>query len=212
MKFTRTLILAATLIIATGAARATTSELTLAGNTSGFFDGGAAGTNVSLLGLNYNGTTFGPSTTVGGGLSLGGGGSNDLGKFTLTGTPATYTGHTFGLQVLFTVPTGISGGGGTTVSALFTGQVASLGNGFLHIDFDNTPSVFNFNDGTNSGSFSLTVNDMDINPGLTNSVSGLILANVSPIPEVSSFLPLGLVLGMVGAAEAFRRRRLAQAA
>ena len=188
-----------------GVARADT--VTITGITLGSFSGGFS-SNPTLLGLTFNGTSFpnpiGTVDTNTASFSLAGPNIN-LGSFTLTGAPATYTGNTFALQLTFTFPSPptpllIVGASQPSFTSSLTGTVQSLADGSLIIDFDNAPSVFSvLLDGVQIGTFSITVNDLVIQPGQTVNIVG------NAVPEPATLLMLSTGLAAIGTA--FRKRR-----
>ncbi len=189
-----------------GVARADT--VTITGITLGSFSGGFS-SNPTLLGLTFNGTSFpnpiGTVDTNAASFSLAGPNIN-LGSFTLTGDPATYTGNTFALQLTFTFPTPpesllIEGASQPSFTSSLTGTVQSMADGSLLIDFDNGPSVFTvLLDGIQIGTFSITVNDIIIQPGETVNVIG------NAVPEPATLLMLSTGLAAIGAAVRKRRK------
>jgi len=200
-------------IIGIGQGIAQADELTVAGSTAGGFNAQAPGATNTLLGLTFNSSTFN-ETTSNNFLSLGGDPNpaaniNNLGSFTLANTTTTYNGNTFNLRVTFTAPAGITGGNPATFTASLTGSVTSGtpgGTGGVFVDFNNTPMNFTFSNAEASGSFTLMVNDVSINPGRTASITGNIIGSqTAVIPEPTTMLLLGT--GLAGVASRVRKRR-----
>jgi hypothetical protein len=188
------------------AAQAVITEVTFTGSTKGAFNANPLATTDTLLGLTYNGTVFN-GTTTNGVLALGGLAPNNLGFFNLlppAGGIDAYSGSTFTLQVLFTAPPGVSGN--SLYTANLTGFVAPIPTGGgVKIDFlDNSPRVFDFNGTPPETQFTMEVFDLTVFPGQVSPIN----AFITVIPEMSTALPLALILGLAGFVE-FRRRRIA---
>lgn len=157
-------------------------------------------------GLTYANSTF-DVMSAGGVAGLGATGMvnpalnvDNLGSWTLTGTPFNYDGNSFTLRVSFTAPPGTAPG-----SALFTstllGTVVSTDNGGLSIDFDNTPRAFTFAGGT----FTLRVDDVSLTPhAAATPVASTGFITVTTVPEPETY---ALFLAGLGAVGFMARRR-----
>jgi hypothetical protein len=172
-------------------------ELNLEGTVTGGFDGTST---TSIGGLSYLGSTFNTNTS-GGFYALGGNPStsanfNNLGSFSLSGTPSTYYGHTFTLDVTFTEPGGIINGSSNTYTAQLLGQVSSNNSGGLLVNFGTSPKIFTFSNGKQIGSFDLNVNNVSIQPTQLASVTGYGVATTKAVPEPASMFCIGS--GLVG--------------
>ncbi|HEV7474527.1 MAG TPA: PEP-CTERM sorting domain-containing protein [Pyrinomonadaceae bacterium] len=181
-----------------GAARA--DELTL----TGFSAGGITGVpQLSFAGnLHFTGTT-----ALGvGALS----GPNSLGTFFLSTDQLQPVAGTFFLNIFFTSPTGIIGAPSVTIPAIITGTVSpNVDQGGVNIDFGNQTLFFDFNDGINTGSFSLTVANVFVQSGQAANLTAGFTGQQSAIPEPATLLLLGTGLTAVGARLRKRRRERA---
>lgn len=174
----RTLFLVSFLlgVLAFASQGARADEMTVAGVTS---------TNPLPSGISFLPGSFSGATS--GGFAA----FSNLGSFTLSSAPGTYSG-TVNLIVMFTLPTGINGGGTTTFAANLVGNVSTNASGGIDITFTNPTQTFNFSNGGGSGSFTFTVNPVSVNPGGTTAVSGYVTGGAfTPVPEPPSILLLG---------------------
>lgn len=173
-------------------------EVTITGSTTGTVTG------VPQLTFTGNANFTGTTALGIGSLS----GPNSLGSFFLSTAPTQLISGSFTLNVTFTVPTGISGGQGTTYTASITGSVSpNINQGGVTIDFNNTPLVFTFNDGVNTGSFSLAIADVFVQSGQSANLTAGITGQQSAVPEPVTMLLFGT--GLAGVAAKVRRRRKA---
>src|SRR4051812_42677835 len=184
---------AAVLTLAHGVARA--DEVFIAGFTNGCFGAACApGSTATAGGLVFSNSTF-SGTTANGFRGLGGNANpgsnfNNLGSISLSTALQSYN-TPFSLQITFTAPQDISGSNSAVFTAVISGTVRSDNTGGVFVDFNNTPLLFTFNDSNcepnpeaqppsagattcGAGSFSMSINDLAIDPGQTVSVTGQI--------------------------------------
>jgi|SRR5579862_4897153 len=189
-----------------GSATLAQAQLEIAGTATGLFDG----VSTSYGGLTYNGSTFDVFSSAGF-YALGGnpGPTNvdNLGSFTLSTLPFDYDSPatTFTVDVTFTDPTGIAGGGSTTFTAPVTGQVVNSSTGGVTINFTSPPETFTFANPTDHGVFTLVVNPLSIYPGQTESLTGYGTASFTSVPAPGAIACMAL--GLIGTLVRRRVRR-----
>ncbi len=187
--------LASLVIIAATHSMARADEVTITGSTTGSITG--------VPQLTFTGNAFNGTTALGiGSLS----GPNSLGSFFLSTSPLQPLAGTFTLNVTFTAPSGINGGQGSTYTATILGSVSpNINQGGVNVQFSNPTQVFTFNDGTNTGTFSLTVPNLFVQTGQSASLTAGFTGQQSPVPEPATLLLLGT--GLTGIAAKLRRRK-----
>ena len=177
-------------------------EMTLSGSTAGSFNGSTFTSPATLGGLTFTGATPFSATTDGNSAGL------ILGNFKLA-TSFDTVGDLFRLQFTFTAPSGIVPGDPAIFTANLMGAVNASPTGGVDIDFLVNSQAFTFSTPTSTGSFQLTVNNINLQPG-TNSVNliGSVAGSSQAIavPEGGSSVAM-LGVGLIGLA-ALRNKRV----
>jgi hypothetical protein len=183
-------------VLTLGQTVARADEVTVSGSTTGSITG--------VPQLTFAGNAGFTGTTALGTGSLSG--PNSLGSFFLsTDALQTVTGQ-FSLNVTFVGPAGINGGQNTIYTATILGTVSpNVNQGGVNIHFANPTQLFDFNDGTNTGSFSLTVADLFVQSGQSANLTAGITGQASAVPEPATLLLLGT--GLTGIAARMRKRK-----
>lgn len=207
----------AVVVLAAGLAGLTSplhaQEVNFKGFTKGCFysaleSGCAPGATSSQFFLTFLGSTFDVSTVngmAGIGAAPGAPNVNNLGSFSVTGDPASYTGAHFWLDVIFSTPTITNS---TTVfTAALRGSVTANANGLVGIRFDPGSQIFDYTSGNETGNFTLWVNNLSITPGSTVALTGDIERGLTmtATPEPSSLVLMAT--GFAGCAVFVRKRR-----
>src|SRR2546430_647205 len=159
------------LTLTQGVARA--DEVTVSGTTTG--------TVVGVPQLTFTGNNFTGTTALGAG-SLSG--VNSLGTFFLnTGDLQSISGQ-FLLFITFNDPSGIRGGQNSHFLATIVGSVSpNIDRGGVNVHFGDPTQLFIFNDGTHSGSFSLTIADLFVQTGRSANLTAGFTGEQTAVPE-----------------------------
>jgi hypothetical protein len=166
--------------------------------------GSATGNASGVPQLTFEGNANFTATTVLGVGALSG--SNSLGTFFLSVSAAQMVSGSFTLNITFTVPVGIAGGQSSIFNATVAGIVSPfVGVEGVAIDFNNTPVLFTFNDGVNSGFFTLAIEDSFVMSGQSSLLRAGIIGSQAAIPEPATLFLLGT--GLVSVAARVRRGR-----
>ena len=171
-------------------------EVVIAGTATGLFNNGST----AIQGLSYTGSTFDvTSSPTDGFYAIGNNAGtpnlNNLGSFTLSGSPASYTGDTFTLAVTFSSPTGIQGSSTASYTADLYGSVVQNAGG-VEVVFANSPQNFTFSNRSGTGGFDLAVNTVSITAGSVSPVTGFGTAHEQAVPEPAPFAMM--LTGLVG--------------
>ncbi len=194
-------------VFAIGSATMRADQMTFTGSTTGGFNGDSPSATDTVSGLTFNAGNFN-STTSGNTASVGSTSTGTFGTLTLLGTSGStvkYGGTAFTLLIDFTDPTGIIGGQSSSFVAKVTGTVMD-DNGGVTINFNPNKESYTFANGSDAGTFTLDLNNLSIQPGNTNDISGTLTEKSTAVtPE-----PNSLILpdtGLLSAAVMLMRRR-----
>ena len=171
-------------------------EVTLSGSTTGTVTG--------VPQLTFVGNSFTGTTALGiGSLS----GINSLGTLFLNPGDTQLLSGQFVLNVTLTSPAGIIGGQSSVWIATIVGSVSpNVDQGGVSIHFLDPTQVGTFNDGTHTGSFSITLADLFVQTGRSaNLTAGFTGSQDTTVPEPATLILLGT--GLAGVASRLRKRR-----
>ncbi len=171
-------------------------EVTLTGSTTGTVTG--------VPQLTFAGNSFTGTTALGiGSLS----GANSLGTLLLSPGDIQLLSGQFLLNVTLTSPAGIIGGQSSVWIATIVGSVSpNVDQGGVNIHFPDPTQVGTFNDGTHTGSFSITLADLFVQTGRSaNLTAGFTGSQETTVPEPATLILLGT--GLAGVASKLRKRR-----
>ena len=205
----RKITLAFSALAASFAAVAPANAVTFSGTTLGCFGTGCTpGASAVTGGLSFTGGSF-TQNDSGGFFSIGSVAEN-LGTFTLTGAPQTYTGP-FTLQIDWTSPAGAAPDP-VNFSSTLSGTVGDNNSGGALIDFAAIPLNFTYNGGV----FDFVINDVSPNAGgVAAQITGFGHVTQAPtpaVPEASTWAMMLVGFGAAGAAMRRSRRKNAMLA
>ena len=152
----------------------------------------------SIGGLTFTGSNFGPTGEP----------EIDLGTFSLATLFSIFDPVDFKLSVEFTAP---AGAGGSTFTADLSGLVSIIdidhdGPDYVKVDFrTNGPKTFAFTNSQGSGSFDLSISDVNVRNGSSQHIKGSISnATFAATPEPTAVVLTGTLVGV--AIVLFRKR------
>lgn len=168
---------------------AAAQSINFVGSTQFCFSASAASSCASYL----NSVTLGGLTISTGAINVttvgGFAGITNLGTSTLNNSSFNYTGagQKLWMKVTFTAPPGASPG---TLTAYLSGVVQSAPSaGGVVVNFSPSTATGTFTD----GNYTLSVNNLAMNPGTTTNITGSIQATVVPEPSTYALLGTGLL-------------------